>query len=228
MRSRQEGSATAPTHSMEPVDTVRERRWRRFHAASGLAFFTFASLHVLNQWLGPAGPEDSARGGSPRRRSPARDHGNPSIQFSSHRKENCMSKYVVLVWTLLVVTLPSLAPAGPVVFEASGESSADIQGAIDGFRDLLGALNPNTPGSFPSGRREINWDGVPDAFAAPNNLPPNFFNANSPRGVVFFTPGTGFQVSADSDNPTNTQIRFGNLHPLFPALFSVFSPQRLF
>ena len=139
-----------------------------------------------------------------------------------------MSKYVALVWTLLVVTLPSLASAAPVVFEASGKSPADIQGAVDDFRNLLRALNPNTPGSFPGGRREINWDGVPDAFAAPNDMPPNFFNANSPRGVVFFTPGAGFQISADSDNPTNTPVRFGNLHPLFPVLFSVFSPQRLF
>jgi hypothetical protein len=35
-------------------------------------------------------------------------------------------------------------------------------------------------------------------------------------------------VSADSDNPTNTPARFGNIHPLFPQLFSTFSPQRLF
>src|SRR5437868_8958461 len=40
-------------------------------------------------------------------------------------------------------------------------------------------------------RSEINWDGVPDALAAPNNLPANFFNVNSPRGVVLATPGTG-------------------------------------
>jgi hypothetical protein len=139
-----------------------------------------------------------------------------------------MSKCVALVWTLLVVTFPSLAPAAPVLFEASGKSPADIQRAVENFREVLGGLNPNTPGSFPSGRREINWDAVPDAFAAPNNMPPNFFNANSPRGVVFFTPGTGFQISADSDNPTNTPVRFGNLNPFFPALFSVFSPQRLF
>ncbi len=89
-------------------------------------------------------------------------------------------------------------------------------------------LNPNVAGSFPSGRREINWDGVPDAFSAPNNLPANFFNANSPRGAVFLAPGSGFQVSADSSNPTNTPILFGNLHPVFSQLFSVFSPQRLF
>jgi len=139
-----------------------------------------------------------------------------------------MMKRLVLALAPIILSFPTLAPAAPVVIEASGETPADIQGAVDDFRTLLGPLTPNTPGSFPSGRREINWDGVPDAFASPNNLPANFFNANSPRGVVFFTPGTGFQVSADSDNPTNTPVRFGNLHPLFPALFSVFSPQRLF
>lgn len=47
----------ATTHSMEPVDAVRERRWRRVQAASGLVFLAFASLHVANQWLALAGPE---------------------------------------------------------------------------------------------------------------------------------------------------------------------------
>ena len=139
-----------------------------------------------------------------------------------------MMKGVGIVLVALVVSWPTIAQGAPVVFEASGESPADIQAAVDSFRDSLGPLNPNAPGSFPSGRREINWDGVPDAFSAPNNLPADFFNANSPRGAVFFTPGTGFQVSADNDNPTNTAVRFGNLHAEFPNLFSTFSPQRLF
>jgi hypothetical protein len=139
-----------------------------------------------------------------------------------------MMKCVVIILAALILSLPTITVAAPVVFEASGASPADIQAAVDAFRAFLGALNPNVPGSFPDGRREINWDGVPDAFSAPNNLPANFFNVNSPRGVVFFTPGTGFQVSADSVNPTNTPVRFGNIHPVFPQLFSTFSPERLF
>ena len=137
-------------------------------------------------------------------------------------------KKLALVAVFALVLSSSMTQAAPVVFEASGASPADIQGAVDGFRTFLGALNPNVAGSFPSGRREINWDGVPDAFSAPNNLPANFFNANSPRGAVFFTQGTGFQVSADNDNPTNTPPLFGNLNRVFQALFSTFSPQRLF
>jgi|SRR5919108_5170033 hypothetical protein len=139
-----------------------------------------------------------------------------------------MMKRFGITLAAVILSLPTITVAAPVVFEASGASPSDIQPAVDSFRAFLGTLNPNVPGSFPDGRREINWDGVPDAFSAPNNLPANFFNANSPRGVVFFTPGTGFQVSADSDNPTNTPVRFGNIHRTFPELFSTFSPERLF
>src|SRR5687768_13347410 len=117
---------------------------------------------------------------------------------------------------------------GALVRQACGATAANIQATVDQFRTDLGALNANVAGSFPSGRREINWDGVPDSFSAPNNLPANFFNVNSPRGVVFSTPGTGFQVSADTDNPTTTPVEFGNLNPTYPATFTTFSAQRLF
>src|SRR5262249_46959995 len=40
--------------------------------------------------------------------------------------------------------------------------------------------------------------------------------------------GTGFLVSADSDNPTNTPVRFGSIHNQLPRLFSTFSDPRLF
>jgi hypothetical protein len=125
----------------------------------------------------------------------------------------------------LVLAAPALAT--PVVFEATGQFPQDIQREVDEFRKYLGNDN-GVGGSFDDGRREINWDAVPDDFAAPDLFPPNFFNLNSPRGVVFFTPGTGFQVSADSDNPTQTEVRFGNIRPGFPDQFSTFSPERLF
>jgi hypothetical protein len=136
-------------------------------------------------------------------------------------------KRVAIALAAIILSLPTITMAAPVVFEASGASPADIQDAVEDFRAFLGDLNPNVVGSFPDGRREINWDGVPDAFADPNDFPANFFNLNSPRGAVFFT-GMGFLVSADSDNPTNTPVRFGSIHGQFPKLFSTFSPQRLF
>jgi hypothetical protein len=137
-----------------------------------------------------------------------------------------MKRFAIALAAVLL-SLPTSAVAAPVVFEAAGASPPDILTAVNDFRDFLGRNN-GVGGTFPDGRREINWDAVPDAFSAPNNLPANFFNSNSPRGVVFFTPGTGFQVSADDANPTNTPVRFGNIHPVLPQLFSTFSPERLF
>lgn len=122
--------------------------------------------------------------------------------------------------------------AAPTVRQGSGANAAAIQATVDQFRNDLGANN-GIGGSFTSGRREINWDGVPDNFSAPNNLPPNFFNVNSPRGVVFSTIESGgalnqFVVSADDSNPTNTPVRFGNNNSTYISTFQTFSAQRLF
>lgn len=124
--------------------------------------------------------------------------------------------------------LPGRAAADAYVFADAGGDPASIQQTVDDFRDSLGTLNPNVAGSFPDGRREINWDGVPDGFAAPNNLPADFFNVNSPRGVVFSTSGQGFRVSANASNPDSNPVRFGEINSTYPDLFQTFSPQKLF
>jgi hypothetical protein len=125
----------------------------------------------------------------------------------------------------LVLNVTTTA-AAPIIFSASGSSPVGIQTTVDAYRTDLGTLNPNVVGSFGSGRREINWDGVPDALSAPNLLPANFFNVNSPRGVIFTTAGTGFQVSATA--ASGTPVEFGNINATYPGLFQTFSPQRLF
>jgi len=139
------------------------------------------------------------------------------------------SRVVTMAFTVLALGLPVPALGASVVISGSGLTPADITGVVNQCRTTLGDPNNGaTPGQQVSGRREINWDGVPDSFSAPNAFPGNFFNVNSTRGVVFSTPGTGFQVSADSDNPTSTPVRFGNINPNYPLIFNVFSPQRLF
>jgi hypothetical protein len=130
-----------------------------------------------------------------------------------------------LIFAAVFGLASSTAFGAAVTFSASGVNPASIQTTVDAFRTALGTLNANVAGSFPSGRREINWDGVPDALAAPNNLPANFFNVNSPRGVVFSTPGTGFQVSA---NAGVGPVQFDNINATYSAIFQTFSPQRLF
>ena len=66
--------------------------------------------------------------------------------------------------------------------------AGNIQAAIDEYRTLLGTNNGSAVGTQNGGRREINWDGVPDSLAAPYFLPHDFFKA---RGADFTTPGAG-------------------------------------
>jgi hypothetical protein len=115
----------------------------------------------------------------------------------------------------------------PQVITAAG----NIQAALDQYRSLLGADNGGTAGSQASGRREINWDGVPDGNAAPYFLPEDFFNtnvSNRARGAVFSTPGDGIQASADSDNPDGAAPSFGHINSSYTAIFPPFSGERLF
>jgi hypothetical protein len=108
----------------------------------------------------------------------------------------------------------------------------DVADAVEEFRALLGEPNNGgTPGSMSSGRREINWDGVPDEFSSPNFLPSDFFNGDAApraRGILFSTPGQGVQVSADADNEFGAARRFGNFNPAYSDSFVAFSEERLF
>src|SRR5262245_13098060 len=127
----------------------------------------------------------------------------------------------------LLFAFSSQASAAPIVFEAAGATPASIQATVDAFRTALGTLNPNNGSAFPSGRREINWDAVPDTLADPNAFPGDFFASTTipgrARGVNLTTPGAGFMVSANAVNPTGTPTSFG-----FPSAFVPFSQQRLF
>ena len=120
-----------------------------------------------------------------------------------------------------------LAPAvwaAPVLttFEAAGANPAAITPTRDAFRAAIGGgAVAGANGSFGGLRREINWDGVPNARADANALPADFFNVNSPRGAVFSTPGTGFLVSANAGQAAPVLFGFSND-------FQTFSNQRLF
>jgi hypothetical protein len=115
----------------------------------------------------------------------------------------------------------------PTVVSGAG----DITATVEEYRNLLGPDNGGGPDQHGSGRREINWDAVPDQFAAPNALPPDFFNApEAPRarGAVLATPGDHVAVSADADNPAGAAVRFGDLNPSYVSTFRAFSEERLF
>lgn len=140
---------------------------------------------------------------------------------------------VAVVLAAMILTVP--AAAGSATAKASKptlvKGAGDISGAIEQYQALLGDDNGGEPQSFPSGRREINWDAVPDEFSRPNGYPPDFFNApDAPRarGVVLSTPGDSLGVSADADNPDGAEVRFGDLNPSYVDEFTTNSEERLF
>jgi len=121
--------------------------------------------------------------------------------------------------------------AGAVIRVGAGANPAAIQAAVDQFRIDLGGVNNGVGGSFVTGRREINWDGVPDSFAEPNALPFNFFNVNSPRGVIFHSIaniGGNHQFRVSASAASGTVVRFGNIDASYSTVFQTFSSERLF
>src|SRR6266508_3912622 len=121
-------------------------------------------------------------------------------------------------------TAPNVVPPPPpppafTVFGTLGDS-VSIAAKLAEFRTALGGvLNaPNAPPAD-SGRREINWDGVPAALTDVDTFPANFFNANSKRGAVFTTPGTGFRVDSTDFAAVNAGLG---------AQFRFFSPKKVF
>lgn len=110
-------------------------------------------------------------------------------------------------------------PPSYVTLTAQGDS-ATIAARLDEFRVALGgSLNaPNAPPAD-SGRREINWDGVPAALTNVDTFPAGFFNANSKRGAVYVTPGTGLRVDSTA---------FATVNAGFGDQFRPFSAKKLF
>jgi hypothetical protein len=135
----------------------------------------------------------------------------------------------LVLWAVMLCA--AQASAQQTVRSGSAANAAGLQAIVDQFRADLGGgvvLGPN--GSFGGIRREINWDGVPDALAAPAAFPENFFNTTSPRGLVMSTNFNELRVSMDDDAGGDADpdlVRFGEIKPAYTAQFQTFSAQRL-
>ncbi len=104
-------------------------------------------------------------------------------------------------------------------------ASGDITAELAAFRAILGDSLNRAPGAT-TGRREIDWDGVPAAFSDNDTFAGDFFNLTDPdgpngrkRGAVFATPGTGFRVSGTD---------LADVDPSYGAQFDAFSPTKTF
>jgi hypothetical protein len=103
-------------------------------------------------------------------------------------------------------------------------SAGNIENDVNRFRQLLGDPLNTTTGAT-TGRREINWDGVPDSLQG-KQLPNNFFNptqADAPmarqRGLAYASAGGEFRVSNSN---------FAEVNSLAAGQFSSFSGNKTF
>ncbi len=113
----------------------------------------------------------------------------------------------------------ALPPANFTTFGAQGDSSI-MAANLDAFRAALGGpLNPPNAPPADSGRREINWDGVPAALTNVDTFPETFFNVNSKRGVLYASLGTGLRVDSTA---------FASVNAGLGDQFKPFSAKKLF
>jgi hypothetical protein len=117
-------------------------------------------------------------------------------------------------------------PEPPVQIKSTVVSAAgDLTAALTQFRTLIGDPLNTTPGKT-TGRREVNWDGVPANLTNSNNFPFDFFNITDPtgadgrkRGLVYANTGTSFRVDSTS---------YSEIDASYAAEFKPFSGKRLF
>lgn len=117
-------------------------------------------------------------------------------------------------------TPPPNTPQSTVV-----SASGNLADALAQFRSLLGDSLNTTPGKT-SGRREINWEGVPPANNNNNTFPFDFFNnkatpgnAGRKRGLEY--ANTGILLRVDSTSYSEIDASYANE-------FKAFSGKRLF
>ena len=110
-------------------------------------------------------------------------------------------------------------PSPPVATVISG--SGAVLAKVEEYRALLGEPRNggNVPGPAQSGRREVNWEGVPAATLNSNTFPGDFFAATTKLGLLMTTTGNGLRVS-DND--------FSDLKAEFGDAFNAFSGSKTF
>ena len=106
-----------------------------------------------------------------------------------------------LLTTVLLLSV-SAAHGSFIAFEAAGAASADITATRDAFRTAVGGGTvAGANGSFGGERREINWDGVPSAFADPNPLPPTSLTSIRRVAPCLVRPALALWLAPTLANP---------------------------
>ena len=100
-------------------------------------------------------------------------------------------------------------------------ATGSVTSKVDEYRALLGEpRNGGTVvGPAPSGRREVNWEGVNGTNLNSNTFPADFFARTTKLGLQMSTPGAGLRVS-DND--------FADVATAFGDVFNPFSGTKTF
>lgn len=145
------------------------------------------------------------------------------------------NRYTLVTLALAAALFAPVRSTAQVIFSAAGANAASIQPTVDAFRSALGTLNPNDGSARTSGRREINWDGVPDSASDPVLFPGDFFgqtftgaNGGRARGALL-TTSAGFINSANVPGPNQANALFKSLiTPGSDVAFNTFSGDQIF
>ncbi|HEY7681752.1 MAG TPA: hypothetical protein VH879_03835 [Gemmatimonadales bacterium] len=117
----------------------------------------------------------------------------------------------------MIAPRPATSWSFPPLFTAVGDSGP-VAARLDDFRAALGGFL-HRPAAADSGRREVNWDGVPPALTNVDTFPADFFNVSSTRGALLTEPGAGFRVDSSG---------FGAINAGLAARFKPFPLRKVF
>jgi hypothetical protein len=101
--------------------------------------------------------------------------------------------------------------------------AGNIDDELRAFRGLAGAVLNTTPGAV-GGRREINWDAVPDDLMG-QKLPLDFFNPVGDQAIVSRQRGLGY---TDEGSFMVSASNFAEINPDAAAEFASFSGNKIF
>lgn len=126
---------------------------------------------------------------------------------------------IILIFLLFSCKKDSDSKNDTVVITGSG----DISAKLDQFRQLLGAQLNTTPNAV-GGRREIDWDGVPDELLG-KTLPNDFFNPVGPNAPLGRQRGLSY---ASNGEFMVTDNNFATINQDAATQFSAFSGTKTF
>lgn len=140
------------------------------------------------------------------------------------KNTNIIRNFLTGGFALLVLTTTVFASSTIRFGTGTGVGSA-----INFFRQDLGGANNGTGNSYTSGRREINWDDLPENLCqSPSTDIRKFYNANVPRGMVLADDQSYRCSRTPNFGGQNEVARFGNINPNYVQYFNVQSQFRLF